>query len=1126
MNKVYRLIWSTAHNAWVAVCEFARAKGRQSSGKRAVHTGTSGVAVALALLAIPAGVVIAREIGEATGTDTKAVAAATVEDNKGVESAGSVAALATPNPGPDLHYYSINSSATGAGSNYANDGAAGENSMAAGAGASASGIQSTAIGNGAQATGDYTTTVGMGAQATVIYSTAVGQGASATNIGSTALGYMAQAPGRSGTALGMSATAGGDYGTAVGQNARANGYNGSALGFTSEANGDLSTAVGSFAKAYGENSTSVGYFSVVNGVTAGALGFENLVNSRNSYAIGNFSQLTDANQSDVFALGNQISQTIGNSVALGSKSAMNADLTAQSAGMTIYNSQTINGTTTNVAGGEPVGVVSVGGVGSERRIQNVAAGLVSADSTDAVNGSQLNAVATDALMWDPSVGAYSANHGGNGPNKIVNVAAGDISASSTDAINGSQLNATNQQVDQNTTNITNISNNIDNGTLGPVQRTGTDQLSLIAAGGDATAPGAAQVLTNVADGAITPTSTDAINGSQLHETNQNITNVDNRVSNVFGDDSVANVQQNGRGIRYVRTNDNGLPVEDAYAQGQGSTAVGYQATATGDSALALGRNANASADNSVALGTNSTTTSDLAQPAYAPNGAVVAGVANGEVSVGSAGAERRVTNVAAGAADTDAVNVSQLKGLAGRTDQLTQDALQWDPTANGGLGAYSANHGGSGPNKITHVAAGDISASSTDAVNGAQLFDVTNQINNIALGAAKYFHASSTKADSVASGTDSVAVGPAAQASGTSSIAMGDGANASGTNASAIGSNASASGSGATATGNGASASGASSVAMGDGASASGERSAAIGAGADAQADNSVALGAGSLADRDNSVSVGSVGNERQITNVKAGEADTDAVNVAQLRAQGDTISNVDNRVNQAATDITHLQNGTDGMFQVNNSSNLPKPRARGVDSVAGGAGAEASGNNSAAIGTRSRASGSNATALGNGSNAQGSNSVALGANSVADRANSVSVGSAGNERQITNVAAGTAPTDAVNVSQLQKSIGDISSQYYDYADSHYNALRHDLKKQDDMLSAGIAGAMAMASLPQPYSPGASMATVGVGNYRGQGALAVGVSKISDNGKWITKLEGTTSSQGDTGLAVGVGYQW
>ncbi|WP_448680719.1 YadA-like family protein [Pseudomonas nicosulfuronedens] len=719
--------------------------------------------------------------------------------------------------------------------------------------------------------------------------------------------------------------------------------------------------------------------------------------------------------------------------------------------------------------GTPSGEVSMGTAGAERRVTNVAAG---ADETDAVNVSQLRGVADrtdklaqDAMLWDPSA------NGGQGAFSANHYGSGP------------------------------------------------------------------NKITHVAAGDVGATSTDAVNGSQLHETNQQIANVDNRVttvdnrvSNVFGDDSQANVQENGRGIRYVRTNDDGLPVDDAFAKGQGSTAVGYQAQATGDSALALGRNASATADNSVALGAHSATQADLSHPAYAPAGAAVAGIATGEVSVGAAGAERRVTNVAAGADETDAVNVSQLKGVAERTEQLAQDALVWDPAANAGNGAYSANHGGHGPNRITDVAAGDVNAGSTDAINGSQLYEVTTQINNISLGRTKYFHATSEKADSVASGTDSIAVGPAAQASGASALAMGDGANASAENASAIGTSAKASGSAATSMGAGASASGASAVAVGEGASASGERSTAMGAGSVAQANDSVALGAGSVADRDNSVSVGSAGNERQITNVKAGEADTDAVNVSQLREHGNTInsniSNVDNRVTQAKTDITQLQNGTDGMFQVNNSSHLPKPSPTGTDSLAGGAGAEAKGDNSAAIGTRSRASGHNATALGNGADAQAASSVALGAGSVADRENSVSVGSVGQERQITNVAAGTAATDAVNVSQLQKSMGDISNQFYDYTDSRYNALRHDLKKQDDILSAGIAGAMAMATLPQPYSPGASMAAVGLGNYRGQGALAVGVSKISDNGKWVTKLQGSTTSQGDTGVSVGVGYQW
>jgi autotransporter adhesin len=79
---------------------------------------------------------------------------------------------------------------------------------------------------------------------------------------------------------------------------------------------------------------------------------------------------------------------------------------------------------------------------------------------------------------------------------------------------------------------------------------------------------------------------------------------------------------------------------------------------------------------------------------------------------------------------------------------------------------------------------------------------------------------------------------------------------------------------------------------------------------------------------------------------------------------------------------------------------------------------------------------------------------------------------------------------------------------------------------QDDKLSAGIAGAMAMASLPQPYSAGASMFSMAGGTYQGESAIAMGVSAVSDNGKWVTKLSGSTNSQGDVGGSVGVGYQW
>ncbi|MNM78247.1 Adhesin YadA precursor [compost metagenome] len=713
---------------------------------------------------------------------------------------------------------------------------------------------------------------------------------------------------------------------------------------------------------------------------------------------------------------------------------------------------------------------------------------------------EFNSVITGNTMIDTSgltiAGGPSVTISGidAGSQKIINVAAGDINASSTDAINGSQLDATNQ-------NISNITNNINNGTIGPVQRTGTDMLSLIAAGGDAYAPGAAQVLTNVADGWISASSTDAINGSQLHDTNEqvatnttNITNLDGRVTNVEGDVTtlqgdvsnldgrVTNIYETG--TKYFHANSTGT---DSVASGVDSVAIGMGAVSSHDGSIALGAG-------SVADG------STLGHEAY-----LVGGTANGEVNIG----DRRITGLSAGADDTDAVNVAQLKAI---TSSSVADAVMYDNSTHNSITLGGDTYNSvtkTGGTKITNVARG---VDDSDAVNMSQLNEtnaqVTNidgrvttiegSITNINNGAGiKYFHANSTKADSVASGVDSVAVGPNALASGKGSIAMGDGASATADGSLALGQGASDNGRGAESyTGKYSNAANASVGTVSVGNAATGETRTISNV-----ADGKEATDAVNLRQLD-----GAVAESKQYTDDSIHNVNTEIANVTT------NVNNLDNRVTKVEGDVTNVQNGTDGMFQVNNTSRLPKPKATGKDSVAGGAGAEAVADHSTAIGSNARA--------------KGRNSVAIGANSVAERDNSVSVGSAGAERQITNVAAGTADTDAVNVGQLNKSVGDITNSANAYTDSVARGLRKDIDELDNDLSAGIAGAMAMASLPQPYEPGASMAAVGTGTYRGEGAVAVGVSRISDNGKWVTKLQGSTTTQGDVGVAVGVGYQW
>ena len=166
---------------------------------------------------------------------------------------------------------------------------------------------------------------------------------------------------------------------------------------------------------------------------------------------------------------------------------------------------------------------------------------------------------------------------------------------------------------------------------------------------------------------------------------------------------------------------------------------------------------------------------------------------------------------------------------------------------------------------------------------------------------------------------------------------------------------------------------------------------------------------------------------------------------------------------------------------------------------------------NGTAIGTGSTVAGTDSAAIGTNSRATANNAVALGANSVADRDNTVSIGSPGAERQLTNVADGTAPTDGVNVRQLNGAI---------------NSVREEMSKYRKDANAGTASAIAMANLPQAVLPGEKVVALGGGTYGGQSAMAVGLSVAT--AKWLVKGSVTTavSGHGSFGAGAGVGYRW
>ena len=287
----------------------------------------------------------------------------------------------------------------------------------------------------------------------------------------------------------VDSSAGGAYSTAIGYQATATSTatNGVVIGKGSTVSGENGIALGYGSTAAGKNSIAIGTGNTVTGEGSGAIGDPNTVSGKGSYAIGNNNTVST---DDSFVLGNDVTTTAANSVNLGSGSAAVTAATAQTAGTTTYASTTINGTTYQFAGATPAGVVSVGDVGKERRVQNVAAGLISETSTDAINGSQLHATnkAVESLQTGTSgIVQYSDAAGNpsstnkndavigdvnNGPVVIHNVGAG---SAPTDAANVGQLQSMGNQLN---TRIDKVERNANAGVAQAIATAGLPQAYL------------------------------------------------------------------------------------------------------------------------------------------------------------------------------------------------------------------------------------------------------------------------------------------------------------------------------------------------------------------------------------------------------------------------------------------------------------------------------------------------------------------------------------------------------------------------------------------------------------------------------------------------------------------------
>ena len=307
--------------------------------------------------------------------------------------------------------------------------------------------------------------------------------------------------------------------------------------------------------------------------------------------------------------------------------------------------------------------------------------------------------------------------------------------------------------------------------------------------------------------------------------------------------------------------------------------------------------------------------------------------------------------------------------------------------------------------------------------------------------------------------------------------------------------------------------------------SASGKYATAIGAKADAAGTNAIAFGYGSKALRDNTVAIGT-GN---VVNAEKSGAFGDP-NYIEDGASGSYAFGNDNRITSKNTFV--LGNGVNAKYKANGELDTETATVKDKDGQettvtvpkALGATVENSvylGNKSTATKDKGKNLKSDGTA-GNTTTAGATGTVNGFAGATAHGA--VSVGASGEERRIQNVAAGeisATSTDAINGSQLYavaKGVTNLAGQV--------NNLEGKVNKVGKRADAGTASALAASQLPQASMPGKSMVSIAGSSYQGQNGLAIGVSRISDNGKVIIRLSGTTNSQGKTGVAAGIGYQW
>lgn len=973
--------------------------------------------------------------------------------------------------------------------------ASGANAVAVGTRSISDKQNTTAVGYGAKARNDNASAFGFGANATGLRSTAIGRSARGTQTNATALGYASKADGVDTTALGYGAKAVGERSISIGRSSETLGSCSVSIGSYSDATKIGAIATGYGAQAQGEYSLASGYGADAKANYSNAIGFDAQANSAQSIAIGRLSR----------------ANTHTGSIALGSESVATVN-----AGVVGYDPSTgLPSTATNTIWRSNRAALSVGnGTAITRQITSVAAGT---NDTDAVNVAQLKTVsqlATSDLIFAGDGGTNVGRKLG----ETVNIKGGQTDAT--------KLSDNNIGVVADGTDTLNIKLSKELTGLTSVQA-GDSTLNtngLVIIGGPSvikTGINAANTkIINVSNGT---NANDAVNYSQL----QAVSNAANAGFNIAGNSDAS-----------------------------GTTDKVIKPT---DTLSIVGNSAN-----------TDFTQSDTGRNIYTQ-------ISNNQVRIGLAN-NLNVTSIQTG--DTR-VNDNGL--VISNGPSVTKSGID------------------AGDNKLVNVAAGTVSATSKDAVNGSQLFAQGNSIKNILGGNAQITNGVVSTTNIGNTGQNNIhdaiasintAAGQRSTVSSGQNISVVTSTNANGSTNYQIKTSDNVNFDSVT-VGNVV-------IDQNTGINAGNNTITNVASGLNGRTVADIKAQGSSAAEWNNAATVGDLtqvaGSVTNINNVVGGSDVNDPTVKDSLKTY-DVSGQTSTNNNTVISAIKNMNEGGIKYFHTNDNSGQ-----RTGGAVSSTADSSASGRFSTAIGYRASATSENALAIGNGAQATGVNSISIGTGNVVSGNNSgalgdpstitgsgsyvvgnnntiaadnafvmgnevtvaagndgavvlghqstvdsvhtgnytvagqrnaqvagqtgsgtqvVSIGRVGGERQLQNVAPGVVSansTDAINGSQLYHSINEIKT--------NVGNVYQTVGRIEKNANAGVASAIAVANLPQPHDPGASMTSIAVGNYRDESALSLGVSTISDNGKWVLKGSFTQDTQDNRSYGAGVGFQW